>query len=286
MRLLAVFCVASLAAFPSLFAETPPSSKPVPAKVDAALRARVTDFYQSQMAGNFRKSYDLVSKESQDYFLSISKEKATVFKIDAIEYRDKFSRAVVKVATTNHVLVGFHAIDLPTFAVSYWKVEGGKWVWYHDPEQDRPNFFGLPVGEVSKSDAALAQSVPKDTSPEATAAAAKAALSGANDKPFLDKLSLQFILGTEDTQEVSVHNAFNGEVRLVVYMPEESIGVFVEPAEVKMEAFSDTTLKFHYLPLYREPANAEILFRLRPFPKVYSLPVTIAPPAQPEDPKK
>jgi hypothetical protein len=260
-------CVASLAALPELLGQAAPS-KPAPPKVDQALRARVTEFHQYQMEGNFRKAYDLVAKDSQDFFFSTSKEKPAVFKIEEIEYSDKFTKAVIKVSTTNRALVGFHTIDLPTVVMDHWRLEGGKWMWYHDPQGDRPNFFGLPVGESSNPEAVLAQSVPKDTSPQAVTTAAQAALQGAADRPPLDKDSLEFTLGTPGTQQVLVRNNYRGPVWLAASVPGESVGLTVEPAEVAIDALGEVSVKVHYLALYRDPANAVVSFQLRPFPKV------------------
>jgi len=191
------------------------------------------------------------------------------------------------VSTTNRMLVGFHVIDLPTVVLDHWKLDGGKWMWYHDPSADRPNFFGLPVGEASKPGTALAQAVPKDTSPQATAAAAQAALQGAADKPVLDKDALQFTLGTPGTERVVVHNGFKGQVHVVASIPGESVGLFVEPADSVVNASGDVPVTIRYLPLYKTPASAVVTFQLQPFPKIYSLPVKIvAPPTPPAEAAK
>jgi hypothetical protein len=276
MRLSPVFCVAALAALPGLRAQTVPP-KPAPAKIDQALRARVAQFHQYQLEGNFRKAYDLVSKDSQDFFFSTSKEKPAVFKIDDVQYADKFSKAIVKVSTTNRMLVGFHVIDLPTVVTDHWRLEGGKWMWYHDPQSDQPNFFGLPVGQASQPETGLAQAVPKDTGPQAMASAAQTALQGAVERPPLDKESLQFVLGTSGFEEVLVRNPYKGPVQLSATVPGDSVGITVEPAETTVAALGEVRVKVRYQALYRDPATAVVLFELQPFRKTYSLNVKIGP---------
>lgn len=283
MRLLVVW----LSALPVLFAQAPPP-KPSPAKVDQALRARVTEFHQYQVEGNFRKAYDLVAKDSQDYFFSASKEKPTVFKIEDVQYTDKFTKAIVRVSTTTHTLVGFHVLDLPSEVLDHWKLEGGKWMWYHDRALDRPNFFGLPTGDSSKPESGLARAVPKDTGPQAVQAAALAALQGTADRPALSKESMEFVLGREGTQEVLVRNGYKGQVRVVASVPGDSVGITIEPAESVVGALGEVSVKIHYQPLFREPATAVVRFEVQPFHKVYSLSVKIAPSTtapSDEDPK-
>jgi hypothetical protein len=285
MRVLAVICAFTLVGLAP--ARSQPAPPKVPKKVDETLRARVNEFHQHQMAGNFRKAFDFVAKDSQDFFLTIPKDKPTVFKIEEIRYNDRFTRATVKVAATNRILVGSRAVEVPTSAVDYWKLEGGKWMWYHDLDADRPNFFGLKVGDSSKPDDALAQAVPKDTSSLAVTSAAEAALQAAASRPLLDKSSLEFTLGTPGTQEVLVRNNYKGAVRLVISLPDEQTGVTVEPMEVAIEPLGETRIQVHYLALYKEAATTNVTIRLDPFPKRYLLPVQVIPasPAASQDSK-
>jgi hypothetical protein len=277
MRVLAVICAATLTGF----AQSPPPK--VPKKTDSALRNRVTEFHRNQMAGNFRKALDLVAKDSQDFFLSMSKTKASVFKIEDIQYKDKFSKAIVKIATTNHVMVGVRTIEVPTSAVDYWKLEDGKWMWYHDVAADQPNFFGVPIGEGSKDDATLAKAVPKDTSPQALTSAAESALQGASNKSMFDKESLEFTLGKPGTQEFKVRNGYSGSVHLVVALPAEQTGVTVEPSEIDIKPRSEVTVKVRYWALYKQPATTNLTLKLEPFPRLYSFPVVVVP--EPQDAK-
>src|ERR1017187_551902 len=94
-----------------------------PAKVDAALRARVKDFFYS---GN--------------------KPKYLTFEISRIDYSADFTRAKVLVMCEQYIMMpGFseHPMKVPT--PSTWKLENGKWDWYVD--QDGP--YMPPAGKMT-----------------------------------------------------------------------------------------------------------------------------------------
>jgi hypothetical protein len=186
------------------------------------------------------------------------------------------------VETSYRSLVGFHVVDLPGQALDHWRLQGGKWFWFHDPAADRQTFFGLPIGEAPKPGGAkpepnLAQAIPKDTSPEAVAAAARAAIQSAPAKSMFDKESMEFVLGTAGTQELVVRNGYGGQVRVMASVPGETVGITVEPAEAVLDARAEVTFKIHYLPLYRQPASTAVAFEFQPFHKVFSFPVKVSP---------
>ena len=269
MRVLAVFLAAALTAF----AQAPPPKAPT--KVDETLRARVTQFHEYQSSGNFRKSLDLVAQDSQDYFLGMSKDRPKVFAIDQIEYSGKFTRAAVRIASTNRLLVGSRTVEVPSSRMEYWKLDSGKWFWYHDLEADRPSFFGVPVGDATERDPNLGKAVPKNTDSETIASGAQTALQGAAGRPLFDVTSLAFTLGEPGVKEVHVRNNYKGSVHLVVKLPDEQTGVLVEPLETDIEPLGEFTLKVRYYALYREPGITKLVLQLQPFPKLYPFEVTV-----------
>src|SRR5258708_37399092 len=101
------------------------------------------------------------------------------------------------------MLVGARPIELPTVVFDQWKMQGGKWVWYHDPNLERSWLFGPEVPKDPAKTAAPVKpyAAPTDTSPEAVAAAAQAALGTGSERPVLDKESLAFIQGHAETQQ-------------------------------------------------------------------------------------
>src|SRR5713226_10506477 len=93
-----------------LWAQEPPPAT-APPEVDQALRARAAQFGQYQMEGNFRKAYEMVAEDSQDFFFSAPKEKPQAYKIEDVRYADNFTKATVRVTSTRRMLVGSHLID-------------------------------------------------------------------------------------------------------------------------------------------------------------------------------
>src|SRR6266481_3710204 len=171
MRLL----VMPLAALPLfLFAQDPPPAA-APPEVDQALRARAAQFGQYQMEGNFRKAYEMVAEDSQDFFFSAPKEKPQAYTIEDVRYADNFTKATVRVTSTRRMLVGSHLIDLPDVVLEQWRLEDGKWMWYHDPNSARATVIGpLAADGIVKPGALNPKALPpKDLTPEAMTAAAQ-----------------------------------------------------------------------------------------------------------------
>ncbi len=116
--------------------------------MDAALRARVSEFYQDEIAQKFAQALQLVADDTKDLFIGSSKPSYLTFEIKNIKYSDDFSKAEVMLLVTRLLPIqGFMGHPLPTKMNSRWKVENGKWCYYVDPKLDLPNtpFGGLPM---------------------------------------------------------------------------------------------------------------------------------------------
>ncbi len=295
------FCAISLLLIPLfLFAQEPrpapstPAAAPAatpPAAVDQALRERATAFLQYQVEGNFRKAYDLVAEDSKDYYLGSSKEKAASSVIEEIQYADDFSKAVVKVAATRRLVVAARVIDIPSVVLDRWKFEDGKWMWYHDTQDDRIlSIFGpvaagpvaagpvaagpVAAGPGKPGTAAGSSALPKDTSPEAVAAAASQALAHATS---IDKAALTFTRGKEETQQVIFHNGYLGVVRVNGWAQGPAPGITVEPSSSLVNAQSDLNLRITYRPVDKGPAFVTVRLEVEPFGSVFLVQATIAP---------
>src|SRR5438876_10969874 len=68
---------------------------PGQAEAEQALRARVTEFLQYHVDGNFRKAYDLVAEDTKDDYFNSGKAQLTGFKIDDVKLSDNLTRATV-----------------------------------------------------------------------------------------------------------------------------------------------------------------------------------------------
>src|SRR5437868_2594034 len=64
-------------------AQNNPFNKP-PADVDAALRARITEFYDYHVKGQFRKADELVAEDTKEYYFESRKPQYLSFEISRI----------------------------------------------------------------------------------------------------------------------------------------------------------------------------------------------------------
>ena len=127
---------------------TPQDSPPAPPEVDAALRARISQFYQLEVAGKFNQALQLVAEDTKDLFVGSSKPTYQTFEIQLIRYSDDFTKAQVVVLVTRLLPIqGFMGHPIPTRLPSRWKLENGQWCFYADPQKDLPAtpFGPLPI---------------------------------------------------------------------------------------------------------------------------------------------
>jgi len=119
------------------FAQTGTGAAPKPpASVDEALRARISEFYQLHVSGEYRKAEKLVAEDSQDIYYESGKRKYLSFEIKTIAYSDDFTKAKVSVSCEQYVS-GLGNLGRPVKmpSTSSWKVVDGKWFWWADPEE-------------------------------------------------------------------------------------------------------------------------------------------------------
>src|SRR5580704_3639831 len=76
------------------------SSPAAPPEVDQVLRARVTEFFQDFVDGKFRLAINLVAEDTQDFYFASPKLEMVAFKIQAINYSNNFTNAVVNLSVT------------------------------------------------------------------------------------------------------------------------------------------------------------------------------------------
>ncbi|HSP66803.1 MAG TPA: hypothetical protein VLN48_03680, partial [Bryobacteraceae bacterium] len=69
-----------------------------PGKLEAeqALRARVTEFLQYHVDGNFRKAYDMVAADTQDDYFNTGKVQIKGFTIDDVQFSENFTKATIR----------------------------------------------------------------------------------------------------------------------------------------------------------------------------------------------
>jgi len=124
----------------------PPPAQSAPPEVDAALRARISQFYQAEVDGKFNQALQLVAEDTKDLFVGSSKPTYQTFEIKSITYSDEFATAEVMLLVTRLLPIqGFMGRPLPTKMVSRWKLENGLWCFYVDPQKDMPS---SPFGSI------------------------------------------------------------------------------------------------------------------------------------------
>ena len=118
------------------FAQSSEPFKPKPpTAVDSALRARVQEFFELQVKGEYRKAELLVAEDTKDYYYTHDKPKYLSCEINKIDYTDKFTKATALVACDRYVMMpGFSDKPMKVPGMSTWKLVEGKWYWYVDQD--------------------------------------------------------------------------------------------------------------------------------------------------------
>jgi len=140
------FTLFALLSFPFglAFAQSnePFAPKP-PAAVDAALRARVMEFFNLHVSGQFRKAEELVAEDTKDFFYTHNKPKYLGCEITRTDFSANFTKANALLICEQYVMMpGFSDRPMKIPTPSTWKLENGKWVWYVDQEALRNTPWG------------------------------------------------------------------------------------------------------------------------------------------------
>jgi hypothetical protein len=207
--------------------ESNPFNKP-PADVDAALRARIKEFYDYHVKAQFRKADELVAEDTKDYYFNGNKPQYISYEISRIDYFDNFTRAKAVIMCEMFVMMpGFNdkPVKMPT--PSAWKIENGKWYWYVDQTELRKTPFGLMVpGPPIK---------PGQGGPPPIAAGHMPDINMSADFLFkqvqVDKNEVEIWAG--DSTEVTVANSAPGNMDLSIYSFPDGVDARLEKAALK-----------------------------------------------------
>jgi len=130
-----------------------------PADVDAALRARVDEFFRYHVTAQFRKAEALAAEDSKDFFYNHNKPHYLAYDgIESVRYSENFTHAYVTVMVRTPAVAEAAAFGvMPSIPVpSMWKVEDGKWCWYIDADiMMRTPFGTIPKERVAEAMAAM-----------------------------------------------------------------------------------------------------------------------------------
>ena len=128
-------------------AQSPKEPPKPPADVDAALRARVTEFFQYHVTGQFRKGEALVADDSKELYYNRNKPRyLKLVGIERVDWSENFTKAMVTVmVVTPEMIPGWEGGPPQIPIPSTWKLENGKWCWYVQEE----DFLRTPFGNFS-----------------------------------------------------------------------------------------------------------------------------------------
>lgn len=119
-----------------------------PPDVDRALRARISEFFQDHVTGEYRKAEKLVAEDTQDYFYDHGKPRYISFEIQNIKYNKDFTQAEAVVLCEQAIMMpGFNGKVMKIPTPSAWKLEkDGLWYWWVDPAKRNLTPFGQMKG--------------------------------------------------------------------------------------------------------------------------------------------
>lgn len=239
-----------------------PQPEPVykaPPDVEAALRARVSEFFQLHVEGNFQKAWRMVADDTKDYYFGAGKQKYESFRITGVKFlNDNFTKASVDLETKQKMLkVEFQGAIVPMPMTTQWKIEDGKWVWYRDPDNPHLTPMGLSDMEKVRQGIATQEDLQRITSPEELKRKANEILKQSGvDRP-------EVLVPTDKawTEVVKFHNGWPGYIKLDA-APPTVMGMTITIDKKDLKPSEDATVTISYTP---DTVKAPPLVQLRLF---------------------
>ena len=246
-------------------------------EAEKALRARVTEFLQYHVDGNFRKAYDMVATDTQEDYFNTGKIQIKGFTIDDVQFSDNFTKASIRTTISRNMNVAGQDFPVLMPSTITWKIENNKWVWYKVPTtSDTP--FGpgalpsaLGVAPTPAADSAL----PKDFNDKTIAAAARSIL----QQVSVDKNVVTLESDKISEAKVVLHNGMTGSVQAEVSAPQIP-GFTAKLEQSIVRASGNVTLVLRYEPGGQKApsAPASVQLSVQPLDQVFTIQVNFASP--------
>jgi hypothetical protein len=244
-------------------------------EADKALRARVTEFLQYHVEGNFRKAYDMIADDTKDDYFNSGKVQLKGFTIDKLVFNDDFTKATVTARLSRTMNVIGQEFQGMVPSVTTWKIENGKWVWFNDAKVvvgntpmdpatgRRPD--RTPAG--NEGDGGL----PKVFDDKTLAAATQSIL----QQVGVDKRQVTLAWNRVSEDKVVFHNGMPGSVQLELSAPEIP-GFSVKVDQKFIRAGADVPVVFRYEPVdpakrRGEPVTVQLV--VQPLNQTYTIQV-------------
>jgi len=204
-----------------------------PAEVDQALRARIQEFFDLHIKGQYRKAEELVAEDTKDYFYTRDKPKYLSCEISKIDYLENFTKAVAVVTCERYIMMpGFSDRPMKVPGTNTFKLENGKWVWYVDQDA----LLNTPFGRMKPGAFPNSGATPAPPSLNNIPTSGDFLMKQVKMEPQ----SVQLKVGA--TAEVAITNGAPGPVDLVVNGPLAGIEAKFDQSNVKSGAKATLTL--------------------------------------------
>jgi len=258
------------------FAQTP-SVQP-PADVDAALRARVTEFFQDFVDGKYRAVMDLVAEDTQEEYFASGKAQIKQFNIRDIKYDSGFEHATVNSTVKRVWVISGKPVDVDVEMPMTWKLEKGKWVWTHERG---PHDWLTPMGPsdvelVKRNGDGTVSGVPHNVTQDMVEAAAKKIMEQQQQTGF-DKPAITLARDKASSEKVVFHNGVPGSVHLDLQAPKLP-GFTVKLEKTDLNLGEDAVIQVSYAPSAgtAEPQPFSIRVVVAPFNQPFNIAVNFA----------
>jgi hypothetical protein len=124
---------------------------PAAAEAEAALRARVEQFFQFQVDKKYRQAEALVAQDTKDAYYDGNKFNIKGFKISRIDLLEGNTRAKVTIlGRVTFAMPAAGTVDIDAPSTTLWKLENVQWVYYVDPEAALQTPFGKINSQPAK----------------------------------------------------------------------------------------------------------------------------------------
>jgi len=245
------------------------ADKKVPAKVDAALRARVEKFYEALIAQKYSEAVSIVAPESQDLFIGERKGDFNSCETGEITYSDKFMKATVVEKCKGELR--YLTLRMPeTFSIeSTWKQVHGKWYWYEAPDAPVATPFG-PLKRTQENMGGGNGEPSRPALPADPAALARNIMQLVK----LDKTEAKLKAGEASEDAVEVTNGMPGPITVSVE-PVTQPGLTVKLDKTQLQAGEKAKVMIRYDPAGKPKFDGSVSTQVHVQPTGQSFPITI-----------
>lgn len=243
------FCAAAFLCTGFAFAQGyPVPSEKAPPEVDAALRARVRQFFQGHVDGKFRVADEVVAEESKDAFFAASKPRYLGYEIVRINYSVDFTKAQAVVFCESDWYFHGNKSKVKMPANSLWKLTDGKWYWYVLPVTE----MKTPFGTMHYNTGDTADNKPPAPVP-ALPADPQVLAQRILQSVRADRTELMLSSYEKATGEVKIVNGMQGPITLRADVDGQFAGMTFGFDKTELKAGESATFRISYEPKDRVP---------------------------------